>query len=56
MEYFIHEVGRRIENPKTPPEQEGSPSEEEMRRMMKIIGKYMDVLPPDKMMRKETGR
>ena len=49
MEDFIHEVGRRIEDPRNPPEPEGPPSEEEMRRMMEVIGRYMDVLPPDRM-------
>lgn len=48
MEDFMREIGRRIEDPRNPPEPEGPPSEEEMRRMMEIIGRYMEVLPPDK--------
>jgi hypothetical protein len=48
MEGFIHEIGVRIEDPENPPEPDGPPSEEEMGRMMEIIGKYMEVLPPDK--------
>jgi len=56
MEDFMREVGRRIEDPHNPPKPEGPPSEEEMRRMMEIIGKYMEVLPPDEMMRKEAKK
>ncbi len=48
MEDFMREIGQRIEDPRNPPEPEAPPSEEEMRRMMEIIGKYMEVLPPEK--------
>jgi mannose-6-phosphate isomerase-like protein (cupin superfamily) len=49
MEEVVHEIGQRIEDPGNPPEPEGPPSEEEMLRMMKVIGKYMEILPPEKM-------
>jgi mannose-6-phosphate isomerase-like protein (cupin superfamily) len=48
MEDFMREIGRRIDEPLNPPEPEGQPSEEDMQRMMEIIGKYMEMLPPDK--------
>ena len=48
MEDFMREIGRRIEDPRDPPEPAGPPSEEEMRRMMEVIGRYMEMLPPDK--------
>lgn len=44
MEKFIHEIGRPIDDP---PEPDGPPSEEEMGRMMEVIGRYMEVLPPE---------
>ncbi len=49
MEDFIREIGRRIEDPHNPPEPKGPPSDEEQRKMMEIIHKYMEVLPPEKM-------
>ena len=49
MEAFVQEIGRRIEDPRNPPEPEGPPSEREMRRMMEVVGKYMEVLPSDRM-------
>ena len=49
MEDFVREIGRRIEDPHNPPEPEGPPSDEEQRKMMEVIGKYMEVLPPEKM-------
>jgi mannose-6-phosphate isomerase-like protein (cupin superfamily) len=52
MEDFMREVGRRIDDPQNPPEPDGPPSEEEMRRMMGIIGKYMEMLPPEKLQRR----
>ena len=48
MEEFMREIGQQIDDPANPPEPEGPPSEEEMRRMMEIVGKYMEVLPPGK--------
>ena len=46
MEDFMRELGQRIDDPENPPTPSGPPSEEELRRMMAIIGKYMEVLPP----------
>jgi mannose-6-phosphate isomerase-like protein (cupin superfamily) len=48
MEDFMREIGRQIDDPQNPPQPAGPPSEEEQQRMMEIIGKYMEVLPPDK--------
>ena len=47
MEDFVREIGRRVEAPGNPPEAAGPPSGEEMRRMMGVIGKYMEMLPPE---------
>jgi mannose-6-phosphate isomerase-like protein (cupin superfamily) len=47
MEEFLHEIGRRIDDPHTPPEPEGPPSEEEMRKLMEVMDKYMEMLPPE---------
>lgn len=48
MEDFMREIGQPIDDPHDPPEPEGPPSEAEQHRMMEIIDKYMEVLPPDK--------
>ena len=48
MEAFMREIGQPIDDPKNPPEPAGPPSDEERHRMMEIIQKYMDILPPDK--------
>jgi len=48
MEDFMRETGHRIDDPHNPPAPDGPPSEEDMQRMMEIIGKYMEMLPPDK--------
>ena len=48
MEDVIHEIGERIEDPENPPEPDGPPSEEEMRRMMEVIGRHIEMLPPGK--------
>ena len=48
MEDFMREIGRQIDDPHNPPAPDGPPSEEEMQRMVGIIGKYMEMLPPDK--------
>ncbi len=47
MEDFMRELGQRIDDPENPPAPSGPPSEEELRTMMAIIQKYMEVLPPD---------
>ena len=49
MEEIVHEIGQRIDDPENPPEPDGPPSEEEMRRMMEVIGRHIEMLPPDKM-------
>lgn len=54
MEDFMREIGQQIDDPHNPPEPEGPPSEEEMRKTMEIIGEYMEVLPPG--MLKEARR
>ena len=56
MEDFVREIGRRIEDPYNPPEPEGPLSDEEQRKMMEIIHKYMEVLPPDETVREGTRR
>jgi mannose-6-phosphate isomerase-like protein (cupin superfamily) len=48
MEEFVQEIGTPIDDPENPPVLEGPPSDEERQRMMEIIGKYMEVLPPEK--------
>jgi len=55
MEEFVHEIGRAIDDPANPPKPTGPPSDEERDRMMEIIGKYMEVLPPEKIT-EDTGR
>jgi len=51
MEAFVREIGLPIDDPQNPPEPAGPPSDEESQRMMAIIQKYMEVLPPDKILR-----
>jgi mannose-6-phosphate isomerase-like protein (cupin superfamily) len=46
MEVFMREIGRQIDDPHDPPSPDGPPTEEEMQRMMEIIGRYMEMLPP----------
>lgn len=53
MEEFVRELGHPIEDPHDLPKPVGPPSDEERHRMMEIIQKYMEVLPPEKMS-KET--
>jgi mannose-6-phosphate isomerase-like protein (cupin superfamily) len=47
MENFMREIGRQIDDPHDPPAPDAPPSEEEMQKMMGIIGKYMEMLPPE---------
>jgi mannose-6-phosphate isomerase-like protein (cupin superfamily) len=51
MEDFIREIGRQIEDPHHPPASDGPPSDREMQRMLEIIGRYMEMMPPER-----TGR
>ena len=53
MEEFVREIGQPIEDPHDLPKPVGPPSDEERQRMVEIIHKYMEVLPPEKMS-KET--
>jgi len=49
MEEVIREIGLPIDDPHDPPELEGPPSNEEVREMMAVLGKYIEMLPPDGM-------
>ena len=49
MEEFVQEIGTPIDNPENPPVLEGPPSDEERQRMMEVIGRHIEMLPPDKM-------
>jgi mannose-6-phosphate isomerase-like protein (cupin superfamily) len=51
MEEFVREIGQPIDYPRNPPVPVGPPSKEEQHRMMEIIQRYMEVLPPDKISR-----
>ena len=51
MEEFMREIGRQIDDPQNPPQPAGPPSEEEQQRMMEISGKYMEMLPPEKIVK-----
>jgi len=48
MEDFMRELGRQIDDAHDPPQSVGPPSQEEQQRIMEIIDKYMEVLPPDR--------
>jgi mannose-6-phosphate isomerase-like protein (cupin superfamily) len=48
MEEFVQEIGQPIDDPENPPKPAGPLSDEERLRMMEIIEKYMEVLPPEK--------
>jgi mannose-6-phosphate isomerase-like protein (cupin superfamily) len=54
MEAFVREIGQPIEDPRNPPEPADPPSDDERHRMMEIIQKYMEVLPPDRMPVRES--
>ena len=47
MEALINEVGIPVADPENPPHLDGPPSPEQMQRFMAVIGRYMEVLPPD---------
>jgi mannose-6-phosphate isomerase-like protein (cupin superfamily) len=47
MEDFMREIGSKISDPHHPPAPDGPPSDQEMQRMMEIIGRYMEMLPPE---------
>ena len=48
MEDFMREIGRRIDDPAHPPAPDGPPSDQEVQGMMEIIGRYMEVQPPER--------
>jgi mannose-6-phosphate isomerase-like protein (cupin superfamily) len=48
MEEFMREIGRPISDPRQLPASEGPPSDQDMQRMMDIIGRYMEMLPPER--------
>jgi mannose-6-phosphate isomerase-like protein (cupin superfamily) len=48
MEDFMRKIGRQIEDPDHPPSPDGPPADQELQRMMEIIGRYMEMLPPEK--------
>ena len=47
MEDFMREIGSQISDPHHPAAPDGPPSDQEMQRMMEIIGRYMEMLPPE---------
>lgn len=47
MEGVIYALGQRIDDPENPPKPDGPPSEEEIRRMMEVIGRHIEMLPPN---------
>jgi mannose-6-phosphate isomerase-like protein (cupin superfamily) len=47
MEDFMREIGSQISDPHHPPAPDGPPSDQEMQRMMEIIGRYIEMLPPE---------
>jgi mannose-6-phosphate isomerase-like protein (cupin superfamily) len=51
MGEFMREIGRQIDDPHDPPPPNGPPSEQEVQRMMEIIGRYMEMLPPERIER-----
>jgi mannose-6-phosphate isomerase-like protein (cupin superfamily) len=51
MESFIREIGQPITDPLNPPKPVGPPSDEQVEKMMALITKYMDVLPPEQLMK-----
>jgi mannose-6-phosphate isomerase-like protein (cupin superfamily) len=46
-EDFIREMGRQINDPDQPPAPDSTPSDQEVQRMMEIIGRYMEMLPSE---------
>lgn len=47
MEALMREIGVPVDDPYHPPIAAGPPSPEERERFMRLIGKYMEMLPPD---------
>ena len=47
MEELLYETGRPIDSPNELPTPAGPPSDEERQHFMRVIGKYMEMLPPE---------
>lgn len=47
MEALIAEVGKPLDGSEETPAPAAPPSKEEMERFIRVIGKYMDLLPPE---------
>jgi mannose-6-phosphate isomerase-like protein (cupin superfamily) len=47
MEGLIAEIGRPLDGSEETPAPAGPPSKEEMEHFMRVIGKYMELLPPE---------
>jgi hypothetical protein len=48
MEDFMREVGLQINDPDHPPVPDSPPSDQELQSLMDTIGRYMEMLPPEK--------
>lgn len=51
MEALIDKIGQPIADPRNPPRPAGPPSPEQMQQLMAVIGTYMEMLPPDAIVR-----
>ena len=51
MEELVHMLGVPLDDPRDPPAPAGPPSAEERQRFMNLIGQYMELLPPDAVVR-----
>jgi mannose-6-phosphate isomerase-like protein (cupin superfamily) len=51
MEGLIAEIGRPLNGSEETPAPAGPPSKEEMEQFMRVIGKYMELLPPETIVR-----
>lgn len=51
METLIREIGVPVADPQNLPTPSGPPSAEQRQQMLEQIGKYMEMLPPDKLVR-----
>jgi hypothetical protein len=50
-EQLIREIGQPVADPLNPPQPSGPPSDEQRQQIMGMIGKYMEMLPPEKLSR-----
>lgn len=51
MEALIAEIGQPLGDSEEAPAPAGPPSQEEMEQFMRVIGKYMELLPPEAIVR-----